>query len=118
MIEENAALIKDNKEDIDNNNRAIETINNKLTEDRITKWDQAEQNVQSDWLVEDTSADNFIKNKPDLTNLVRTNTNFDYTVGDTTIQMTIEGLMNYIASLEERIYNLENPVEEEIPPIE
>ena len=32
--------------------------------------------------------------------------------------MTIEGLMNYIASLEERIYNLENPVEEEIPPVE
>lgn len=117
-IEENAASIKDNKEDIDNNKRAIETINNKLTDEKITKWDQAEQNVQSDWLVEDKSADNFIKNKPDLTNLVKTDTQFNYTFGDVTTQMTIEGLLNYIASLEARIYNLENPIEEEVPPVE
>lgn len=117
-INEIAAWISDEDAGAAKMKADINIINEKLTDEKITKWDQAEQNVQSDWLVEDESADNFIKNKPDLTNLVKTDTQFNYTFGDVTIQMTIEGLLNYIASLEARIYNLENPIEEEVPPVE
>lgn len=117
-INEIAAWISDEDTGAAKMKADINIINEKLTDEKITKWDQAEQNVQSDWLVEDESADNFIKNKPDLTNLVKTDTQFNYTFGDITTQMTIEGLLNYIASLEARIYNLENPIEEEVPPVE
>ena len=71
----------------------------------------AEPNVQADWNAVDETADNFILNKPDLSNMVKLNTEFTYNYGDST-QMTIEGLFNYIAGLETRIYALENPTTE------
>ena len=80
-------------------------------ESKTATWDMAEPNVQADWNAVDETADNFILNKPDLSNMVKLNTEFAYNYGDST-QMTIEGLFNHIAGLEARIYALENPTTE------
>lgn len=90
----------------------VSDIENILTEDKINQWNAAEANVQSDWNETDTTSSAFIKNKPDLNNLIKTTTKFNYTYEGTTSQLTINELMTYIASLEKRIYNLENPTEQ------
>lgn len=40
------------------------TILDNITSTKISSWDNAEQNVQSDWVVTDESSDAYIKNKP------------------------------------------------------
>ena len=44
----------------------------------------AEVNVQSDWNITDSNSDAFIKNKPNLSNMVETTTKFNYTYNNTT----------------------------------
>jgi hypothetical protein len=62
------------------------------------------------------TADSFIKNKPDLSEMVKTSTTFDYIYNETTTAMTISTLMEKIAELEARIAVLENPVSPEPEP--
>lgn len=69
-------------------------------------WNAAEPNVQSDWNELDTTSDAYILNKPDLTNVVETTSQFDYTVGDTTNQLTIAQLVAKVAELEATIQTL------------
>ena len=69
-------------------------------------WNAAEPNVQSDWNESDTTSDAYILNKPDLTNMVETTSQFDYTVGDTTNQLTIAQLVAKVAELEATIQTL------------
>lgn len=102
----NAGDIILNTNNILANSERIDTL-----ESKTATWDMAEPNVQADWNAVDETADNFILNKPDLSNMVKLNTEFTYNYGDST-QMTIEGLFNYIAGLEARIYALENPTTE------
>ena len=66
-------------------------------------WNAAEPNVQSDWNESDTTSDAYILNKPNLTNMVETTSQFDYTVGDTTNQLTIAQLVAKVAELEATI---------------
>lgn len=82
-----------------------------VTEDAVNTW----VNIQSDWTEADEASTAFIKNKPDLENLVKTTTEFNYTYNEVTTPLTIDGLLSYIAKLEERIYNLENPPESDEP---
>ena len=51
---------------------------------KINQWNAAEANVQSDWNETDTTSSTFIKNKPDLNNLIKTTTKFNYTYEGTT----------------------------------
>lgn len=69
-------------------------------------WNAAEPNVQSDWNELDTTSDAYILNKPDLTNIVETTSQFDYTVGNTTNQLTIAQLVAKVAELEATIQTL------------
>ena len=62
----------------------VSDIENILTEDKINQWNAAEANVQSDWNETDTTSSTFIKNKPDLNNLIKTTTKFNYTYEGTT----------------------------------
>lgn len=66
-------------------------------------WNAAEPNVQSDWSELDTTSDAYILNKPDLSNMIETTSQFDYTVGDTTNQLTIAQLVAKVAELEATI---------------
>ena len=45
-------------------------------------------------------------NKPDLTNIIKTTSHFDYTVGETTNQLTIAQLVAKVAELEATIETL------------
>ena len=81
----------------------LETL---IDADKVADW-----NTQADWAEASETSPAFIKNKPDLENLVKTTTEFSYTYNETTTQLTIDGLMAYIAGLEKRIYDLENPTE-------
>lgn len=69
-------------------------------------WNEAEPNVQSDWSELDTTSDAYILNKPDLSNMIETTSQFDYTVGDTTNQLTIAQLVAKVAELEATIQAL------------
>ena len=69
-------------------------------------WNAAEPNVQSDWSELDTTSDAYILNKPDLSNMIETTSQFDYTVGDTTNQLTIAQLVAKVAELEATIQTL------------
>ena len=79
-----------------------------ITQTDIDNWNNAEQNVQSDWNVTSTSSDAYIKNKPDLSTMIKQETTFEYTYNGTTSQKTIADLFNYIATLEARIKTLES----------
>ena len=95
-----------------------------ITTDQITQWNKAEENIQSDWNQTDTTADDFIKNKPtdlvrtsDIANMVETTTAFIYTqeIKDETSgeiitpeeTITIAQLIEKIKVLEARIIELE-----------
>lgn len=69
-------------------------------------WNAAEPNVQSDWSELDTTSDAYILNKPDLSNMIETTSRFDYTIGDTTNQLTIVQLVAKVAELEATIQSL------------
>ena len=87
--------------DLSNSNQRIEEL-----ESHVDTWNAAEANVQSDWNESDTTSDAYILNKPDLTNIVETTSQFDYTVGDTTNQLTIAQLVAKVAELEATIQTL------------
>lgn len=87
--------------DLSNSNQRIEAL-----ESHVDTWNAAEANVQSDWNESDTTSDAYILNKPDLTNMVETTSQFDYTVGDTTNQLTIAQLVAKVAELETTIQTL------------
>ena len=103
----NEALFINNKakyalaSDLSNSNQRIEEL-----ESHVDTWNTAEANVQSDWNESDTTSDAYILNKPDLTNIVETTSQFDYTVGDTTNQLTIAQLVAKVAELEATIQTL------------
>lgn len=109
----------------ENNNGSIDTLNEiaawigndktgvaKINKDisdlktEVSKLQGAEANIQSDWNESDTTSDAYILNKPDLTNMVETTSQFDYTVGDTTNQLTIAQLVAKVAELETTIQTL------------
>ena len=46
-----------------------------ITSDKVAKWDKAEENIQSDWNVTDTTSDAYIKNKPSIPSKVSELTN-------------------------------------------
>lgn len=79
-------------------------ISNLKTE--VSNLQGAEVNVQSDWNESDTTSDAYILNKPDLSNMIETTSQFDYTVGDTTNQLTIAQLVAKVAELEATIQTL------------
>lgn len=79
-------------------------ISNLKTE--VSNLQGAEANVQSNWNESDTTSDAYILNKPDLTNMIETTSQFDYTVGDTTNQLTIAQLVAKVAELEATIQTL------------
>ena len=79
-------------------------ISNLKTE--VSNLQGAEANIQSDWNESDTTSDAYILNKPNLTNIVETTSQFDYTVGDTTNQLTIAQLVAKVAELEATIQTL------------
>ena len=87
--------------DLSNSNQRIKDL-----EDNVDTWNAAEANVQSDWNESDTTSDAYILNKPDLTNMIETTSQFDYTVGDTTNQLTIAQLVAKVAELEATIQAL------------
>ena len=87
--------------DLSNSNQRIEEL-----ESNVDIWNAAEANVQSDWNESDTTSDAYILNKPDLTNMIETTSQFDYTVGDTTNQLTIAQLVAKVAELEATIQTL------------
>lgn len=87
--------------DLLNSNQRIEDLEN-----NVEAWNAAEANVQSDWNESDTTSDAYILNKPDLTNIIETTSQFDYTVGDTTNQLTIAQLVAKVAELEATIQTL------------
>lgn len=87
--------------DLSNSNQRIKDL-----EDNVDTWNAAEANVQSDWNELDTTSDAYILNKPDLTNMVETTSQFDYTVGDITNQLTIVQLVAKVAELEATIQTL------------
>lgn len=80
----------------------VESLENLIDADKVAAW-----NTQADWTEATETSPAFIKNKPDLENLVKTTTEFGYTYNGTTTQLTIDGLLAYIATLEARIAALE-----------
>ena len=87
--------------DLSNSNQRIEELEN-----NVDNWNAAEANVQSNWNESDTTSDAYIVNKPDLTNMIETTSQFDYTVGDITAQLTIAQLVAKVAELEATIQTL------------
>ena len=87
--------------DLSNSNQRIEEL-----ESHVDTWNTAEANVQSDWNESDEASDAYIVNKPDLTNIIETTSQFDYTIGDTTNQLTIAQLVAKVAELEAIIQTL------------
>lgn len=77
-------------------------------ENRTSSWDAAEKNVQSDWNESDQTSDAYILNKPDLSKVVQTTTEFSYNYNESMNSLTIQGLFDYIATLEARIKILED----------
>ena len=97
----------------------ISNLQRKLTNESIEQWNSAEENVQSDWNQTDSSADDYIKNKP--TNLVKTNDEFIYTpeekdeageIVSEAIKYTNEGLFTKVRELAAYISTLENRISE------
>ena len=82
------------------NSEAIEDLELLINLEKVTQWNAAEQNVQSDWNETDNAKDSYIKNKP--TNLITSNTTFTY--GEQ--QMIISKLFEKVAELEQEIKNL------------
>lgn len=102
-------LIDSDKASAWNNNLERTTALEELIDtEKVAAWDAAESNVQADWNVVDETADSFILNKPDLSNMVETTTEFNYVYDGALTTMTIPSLLEYIATLEARIYALEN----------
>lgn len=103
----NEALFVDNKaiyalaSDLSSSNQRIKNLEN-----NVATWDAAEANVQSDWNESDITSDAYILNKPDLTNIIKTTSQFNYTIGDTTNQLTIAQLVAKVAELEATIQTL------------
>ena len=87
--------------DLSNSNQRIEKL-----ESHVDTWNAAVANVQSDWNESDTTSDAYILNKPDLTNIIETTSQFDYTVGNITNQLTIAQLVAKVAELEATIQTL------------
>lgn len=84
----------------------VKNLEDAVSADKIVQWNAAEANVQSDWNESDDTSDAYILNKPDLTNMIETTSQFDYTVGDTTTQLTIAQLVAKVAELEATIQTL------------
>ena len=80
----------------------VKNLEDLIDSDKVAKWE-----TQADWNESIETSLAFIKNKPNLDNVIRTTTKFTYSYNDATTQMTIEGLLAYIASLEARIAALE-----------
>lgn len=97
--------------DINTLNSKVDNLDSLIDATKVDKWDAAEPNVISDWAEVDETSDKFIANKPDLNDLVKTTSIFDYTYNENTTQMTINELLVYIAGLESRIALLEQPTE-------
>lgn len=87
--------------DLSNSNQRIKNLEN-----NVDTWNAAEANVQSDWNESDTTSDAYILNKPDLTNVIKTTSQFNYTIGDITNQLTIAQLVAKVAELEATIQAL------------
>ena len=81
---------------VSNINSRVEDLELAVSAEKITQWDAAEVNVQSDWAETDETADSYIKNKPTL---------------DFVPMETYNVLLERIAALEARIEILENPTE-------
>ena len=96
----------------------LDTAEERITaiEENIENWNKAEENIQSNWLEEDETSDAYIQNKPNLSDVVKLDTTFDYVYNETITAMTISTLMEKIAELEARIAILENPVSPEPEP--
>lgn len=112
-LEDRVGAIEEKDESWDNGLERITALEDLIDADKVAVWDKAEENVQADWNTIDETADSFILNKPDLSNIVETTTEFSYNYNETTTLMTLSSLMEYIATLEARIYALENPTVEE-----
>ena len=78
----------------------LKALADKITDEKIAKWDAAETNVQSDWDENDANSDAYIKNKPSL---------------DFVSIATYEALVERINQLEARIQTLENTGSEPTP---
>lgn len=60
-----------------------------ITSDKVAKWDKAEENIQSDWNVTDTTSDAYIKNKPSIPSKVSELTNDNLYATETYVQNKI-----------------------------
>lgn len=60
-----------------------------ISSEKVTKWDKAEENVQSDWNVTDTTSDAYIKNKPSIPSKVSELTNDNLYATETYVQNKI-----------------------------
>ena len=60
-----------------------------ITSDKVAKWDKAEENVQSDWNITDTTSDAYIKNKPSIPSKVSELTNDNLYATETYVQNKI-----------------------------
>ena len=60
-----------------------------VTSEKVAKWDKAEENVQSDWNVTDTTSDAYIKNKPSIPSKVSELTNDNLYATETYVQNKI-----------------------------
>lgn len=86
----------------------VKALEDTISAEKISQWDSAEANVQSDWNETDTTSDAFILNKPDLSTYITNTQEFVYDYNGTQTNMTIQALLNYIAGLEARIKVLED----------
>lgn len=60
-----------------------------ITSDKVANWDRAEENIQSDWNVTDTTSDAYIKNKPSIPSRVSELTNDNLYATETYVQNKI-----------------------------
>ena len=60
-----------------------------ITSDKVAKWDKAEENVQSDWNITDTTSDAYIKNKPSIPSKVSELANDNLYATETYVQNKI-----------------------------
>ena len=60
-----------------------------ITSDKVANWDKAEENIQSDWNVTDTTSDAYIKNKPSIPSKVSELTNDNLYATETYVQNKI-----------------------------
>lgn len=60
-----------------------------ISSEKVANWDKAEENVQSDWNVTDTTSDAYIKNKPNIPSKVSELTNDNLYATETYVQNKI-----------------------------